>query len=105
MDLAGKKLGLLLSAPPESPGFHHCAGLAEAALNAGIHVFCYCIDDGVCAARAPRFQALRQKGMKLHVCAFGAEKRGIPMDDSAVFSGLTIVSDLIANTDRFLSFN
>ena len=29
----------------------------------------------------------------------------LPLRDQAVFAGLTVVSDLIASTDRFVSFN
>ncbi len=105
VDLQDKKLGLLLSAAPDQPNFNHGIRLAETALAAGVDVYCYCIDDGVAGIRDQRVQALRDRGMKLHVCAMGAEKRGLPLDDSAVFSGLTVVSDLIANTDRFVSFN
>ncbi len=105
MDLSNKKLGLLISAAPNQPNFNHGVNLAETALAAGFDVYCYCIDDGVAGFRDKRLQSLRNRGMKLHVCAMGAEKRGLAMDESAVFSGLTIVSDLISNTDRFVSFN
>lgn len=101
----GRKLGLLLSAAPDHPGFTHGIRLAQAALAEGVDVYCYCIDEGVPGIHDEQIQSLRRLGMKLHVCALGAERRGIPMDDSATFSGLTVVSDLIANTDRFISFN
>jgi len=105
VELRDKKLGLLISAAPDKPNFNHGVKLAETALASGVDVYCYCIDDGVSGIRDERIQSLRGRGMKLHVCALGAEKRGLTMDDSAVFSGLTVVSDLIANTDRFVSFN
>ncbi|MFT4587131.1 MAG: sulfur relay (sulfurtransferase) complex TusBCD TusD component (DsrE family) [Candidatus Binatia bacterium] len=105
MELRGKKLGLMVSVPPGKTNFDHCLRLAETALNENVDVYFYCIDDGVEAIRDPRIQRLRERGLKLHVCAFGAERRGIPLDDSATFSGLTVVSDLIASTDRFVSFN
>ena len=105
MELRDKKMGLLISAAPDKPNFNHGVKLAETALASGVDVYCYCIDDGVSGIRDERIQSLRDRGMKLHVCALGAEKRGLTMDDSAVFSGLTVVSDLIANTDRFVSFN
>jgi hypothetical protein len=28
----------------------------------------------------------------------------VPLDDRATFGGLTVVSDLVAGTDRFISF-
>lgn len=103
--MSGKKLGLMLSVPPGKPNFEHGLRLAEAALSENVVVYFYCIDDGVEAIRDERIQRLRQRGLKLHVCAYGAERRGIPMSDLAIFSGLTVVSDLIASTDRFVSFN
>lgn len=95
----------MVSVPPGQANFDHSLRLAETALNANVVVYFYCIDDGVAAIRDPRIQRLRQRGLRLHVCAFGAERRGIAIDDSATFSGLTVVSDLIASTDRFVSFN
>src|ERR1700722_12047115 len=43
VSLRGKKLGILLSAPPDRPGFQHGLGLAEAALSVGVEVYLYCI--------------------------------------------------------------
>ena len=105
MELREKKLGLMMSAPPGQPNFEHGLRLAETAMDENLTVYFYCIDDGVEAIRDDRIQSLRERGMKLHVCAYGAERRGLPLDDSATFSGLTVVCDLIASTDRFVSFN
>ena len=38
-------------------------------------------------------------------CAYGAQQRGLPIDDRAAYAGLTVVSDLMSATDRFVSFN
>jgi hypothetical protein len=32
-------------------------------------------------------------------------QRKLPLDDSPVFSGLSVLSDIMADTDRFESFN
>ena len=50
-------------------------------------------------------QALRPRGLKLYACAYGAHRRNLPVDDRAFYAGLTVVSDLISATDRFVSFN
>lgn len=94
-----------MSVSPGKPNFEHGIRLAETALSEEVDVYFYCIDDGVEAILDERIQQLRQRGLKLHVCAYGAERRGIPLSDLATFSGLTVVSDLIASTDRFVSFN
>jgi predicted peroxiredoxin len=103
--LRGKKLGLLLSIPPDHPGFLHGVRLAETALAQGVEVYLYCIDDAVSGVGDPRLQALKQSGLKLFACAYGAQRRNMAMNEQAVFAGLTVVSDLIAGTDCFVSFN
>lgn len=103
--LNGKKLGLLVSTFPDQPGFNHALGLAEAALGRGVDVYLYCIDNAVAGVSDPRLQKLKSEGLKLYACAYAAQRRNIPASDAAIFSGLSIVSDLMTGTDRFLSFN
>jgi hypothetical protein len=103
--LAGKKLGVLLSVAPEHPNFTHCAGLVEAALDRGVDVYLYCIDEAVLGLQNPGLQSMRAQGLKLFACAYSCRRRHIPMTDHATFAGLTIVSDIISGTDRFISFN
>ena len=105
MQLHGKKLGLLLSASPDAASFRHGLRLAETALSQGILVYLYCIDDAVKGLADERLQQIKLQGANVFACAYGAERRGIPLSDLATFAGLTVVSDLIASTDRFLSFN
>ena len=100
-----KKLGILISAPPEAPAFLHGVRFAAAALQAGCSVYLYCIDSAVAGVGHPELQALRPQGLKFFACAYGAHHHGVPVDDRATFAGLTVVSDLIASTDRFVSFN
>ncbi len=104
MAVPGKRLGLLLSTRPETPSFRHAARLAEAALNGGLTVYLYCIDDAVWGLSDPQLQRLKEQGAILYACAYGAQKRNIPRSDQAVFAGLSIVSDLISATDRFMAF-
>jgi len=105
MSLPGKKLGLLVSASPDAPNFCHGLKLAEAAIDAGVTVYLYCIDDAVSGVGDTRLQSLKARGLNLYACAYGAQRRNIPVNDSAVFAGLTVVSDILGGTDRFLSFN
>lgn len=103
--LRGRKLGILLSTRPELPSFRHGVRLAGAALAAGVDVYLYCIDDGVAGVRDAELQSLKASGLKLYACAYGAQRRRIPVDDAAAFAGLTVVNDLVAGTDRFVAFN
>jgi sulfur relay (sulfurtransferase) complex TusBCD TusD component (DsrE family) len=102
--LHGKKLGLLLTTPPGTPGFQHGVKLAEAALAAGAKVYLYCIDEAVTGVTDARLQTLRERGLHLFGCAYAAQRRRLPLTDAAAFGGLGVLSDLVAETDRFLSF-
>ena len=103
--LRGKKLGLLISAAPDQPSFQHGLRLAQAAVAQGVEVYIYYLDAAVAGVSRPDVQALKAAGARLFACAYGAQRRELPVTDEAVFAGLTVVSDIIAATDRFLSFN
>lgn len=105
MTLTGKKLGVLLSTPPASANFAPALALISSAVEAGVSVYLYCIDEGVHCVHTPELQALKARGIHLFGCAYGAHRHGVAVDDAAAFSGLTVVSDIIASTDRFVSFN
>jgi sulfur relay (sulfurtransferase) complex TusBCD TusD component (DsrE family) len=105
MLLRGKKLGLLLSTLPNQPGFQHGLRLAAAALQEGVEVYLYCIDEAVLGIDEPHLQSLAARGLKLYVCAHGSQRRGLPQNPNATYAGLALLSDLMAETDRFVSFN
>lgn len=107
MDLAKKKLGLLLSTSPDHPNLDTAVGLSEAARDRGADVYLYLIDDGVRALDDPRIRALPQRGVKLFVCAYGCQKRRIPLKDAetVTYCGLVVLTDLINGTDRFIALN
>lgn len=105
MSLREKKLGLLLSTRPAEPNFRHGVNLAEAALAAGLKVYLYCIDEAVLGLGDAQLQSLKARGLNLYACAYGAQRRSVPVSDLAVFAGLGVVNDLMTGTDRFLSFN
>src|SRR3954453_19098870 len=105
MPIAGKKLGLLLSVAPDKPNFRHAIALASAAVKRGVQVYFYCIDDAVAGLDDKALQELKAGGVNLFACAYGAQKRNLSLGELATFAGLSTVSDLIANTDRFVSFN
>ena len=100
-----KKLGILVSCGPAHRNFAHAIGLARAAANRGVQVYLYCIDEAVRGIAREEVQKLKSDGAVLYGCAFSARTRDLPIDDLATYSGLTVVSDLMASTDRFVSFN
>ena len=103
-DLAGKKLGVLLTTPPTHPDFRPAVALMNSALDAGVRVYLYCVDEGVHAVFTPELQAIKARGASLFGCAYGAGRRNIQLDDSAAWSGLTVLADVVGSTDRFVSF-
>ena len=105
MTLRGKKLGILLSTRPDEPAFGHGISLAGTALAQGVDVYLYCIDDAVLGVGDTRLQTLKDQGLKLFACAYGAQRRHVAISNAATFAGLTVVSDLVCGTDRFVSFN
>ena len=100
-----KKLGLLLSTPPENKNLKTVVSLAKEARRRKLEVYLYLVDDGVKNLDRPEIDALSQEGVKLFLCAYGAQRRGIPNSDKAVFCGLVVLSDLVKGCDRFVTFN
>ncbi|HUO62374.1 MAG TPA: hypothetical protein VMT97_01630 [Terriglobales bacterium] len=105
MDPAKRKLGLMVSTAPDHPNLATALGLATAALDRGGEVYLYLIDDGVAAIEDPRVQALGGRGARLFVCAFGCQKRRLPLSERATNCGLVVLTDVINGTDRFVSLN
>ena len=100
-----KKLGMMLSTPPEHINLNTVLEISKEALNRHYDVYLYLIDEGTRALEDPRLHDLKVLGLKLFVCAYGAQRHGIDPSDQAVFSGLVVLSDLVKGCDRFLSFN
>jgi sulfur relay (sulfurtransferase) complex TusBCD TusD component (DsrE family) len=108
MDLAKKKFGLLLSTGPERPAnLETAAGLSEAALARGAHLYLYLIDDGVRALDDPRIGGLPERGARVFVCAYGCQKRSLPLAhaERVTYCGLVVLTDLINGTERFVALN
>ena len=100
-----KKLGIMLSTPPEHKNRKMVAFLANEAVQQGIETYIYLIDDGVYNIDHPEMNALENCGVKLFACAYGAQQRGISLNNKAVFAGLAVLSDIIKGCDRFVTLN
>ena len=107
MDLAKRKLGLLLSTKPEHRNLDNALRLSHAALDRGADVYLYLIDDAVLAKDRPEVRELAQRGAKLFVCAYGCQKRNVPLSDPDRFNycGLVVLTDLINGCERFFALN
>ena len=104
MKLQGRKLGIMIGALPGSQNFHHGSELAREALNRGVEVYLYFIDEAVRGVELDRVQTLKSRGVKLFACAYSLQKRQLPLSENATMAGLTILNDVISSTDRFVSF-
>lgn len=95
----------MVSTAPDHRNLERALGLSGAALDRGAEVYLYLIDDAVAAVEDARLQALAGRGLKLFVCAYGCQKRGLPLSDKATNCGLVVLTDLINGTDRFIALN
>jgi hypothetical protein len=97
----------MLSTGLDHPNLATALGLAEAALARGDELYLYLIDEGVRALADPRVRDLRGRGTRLFACAYGCQKRRIPLEDGSdvTYCGLVVLTDLINGTDRFLALN
>lgn len=104
-DKPRRKLGVLISVGPDHPNFGHGTRLAAAAMQTGIEVYLYCLDDAVLGINDNQLQSMRCAGLRLFGCEFARRNRKLPPDENAIYGGLTMLSDLAGATDRFISFN
>jgi len=107
VDLAKKKLGLMLSTAPGHPNLETAVALAEDALRRGVDLYLYLIDDAVRALGDARVRRLPARGAKLFACAYGCQRRGIPLEelDGVTYCGLVVLADVLTGTDRFVALN
>lgn len=105
--MAVRRLGLLLSTPPSHPSVETVVQLAQAALQRGVDVYLYLIDEGVKTVMDQRYLSLVNAGAKMSVCAYGCQQHGVPtvtVDSRISLSGLVVLSGIIDGCDRFLAF-
>jgi len=98
-----KKLGILLSTPPEEKNISIVIALSIEARRQGIDLYLYLIDEGVKYLEGSEIEVLKEEGVRLFLCAYSAQRRSIPQCDKAVFGGLVVLSDLVKGCDRFIS--
>ncbi|MBI4013645.1 MAG: DsrE family protein [Candidatus Rokubacteria bacterium] len=103
--MKGRKLGILLSTKPAHPNLETCLGLGRAALERGADLYLYLVDDGVANIDDERILGLGGRGAKLFVCAYGCQRRRLPITDKATYCGLVVLTDLINGCDRFVALN
>lgn len=95
----------MVSAAPGSPAFLQGLDRAAAHAQASDQVYLYCIDSAVEGLGNPQVAILKTAGVHLYACAYSLQRRGIVASSDATLSGLTMLSDILASTDEFHSFN
>jgi len=97
----------MMSTAPEHPNLETALHLSGAALDRGVGLYLYLIDDAVAALADPRVRELPRRGAKLFGCAYGCQKRRLPLEDveGVTYCGLVVLTDVINNTDRFVALN
>ena len=103
-----KKLGILLSTPPNHPNVETVTRLGEEALASKVDLYVYLIDEGVLNLQNNQLLQLASAGAKLFVCAYGCQKHHMSTEGygkEVNFCGLVILSDIINGCDRFIAFN
>ncbi len=109
------KIGLLLHKSPEHQDAHTVKRLAEGFTDMGHEVRIFLMEDGiynVVVNNSPKrlsagFDVLISKGVKISLCTYTAEIRGLNQPD--LFDGVDFhsqydLSKLVNESDRFLSF-
>ena len=95
----------MISAPGGTAPFQQGIAAAEKALKEGHQVYLYYIDRGVEGLDAARLPQLKEAGAHVYACAYSLQRRGLTPPPEATLSGLTVLSDIMASTDQFQSFN
>ena len=68
-------------------------------------MYLYLIDDGWPPSTTRACSRSAAAALKLFVCAYGCQKRRLPLSDKATNCGLVVLTDLINGTDRFVALN
>lgn len=94
----------MLSTDPANRNLETVIGISRAAIKKEIGVYLYLIDEGVSCINDSRLTDLSKEGLKLFVCAYGAQKKSISPSDIANFGGLAVLAELINACDKFIAF-
>ncbi len=95
--------GFLVIAGPEDPVKPAWISEVKSRLMSGSEVHLYLIDRGVLHMMEDGFFEHFREGLRLYACAYGCRRYEVPLNKPAVFSGLTVLSNLITGCRDFYS--
>ncbi|MBT5928040.1 MAG: DsrE family protein [Verrucomicrobia bacterium] len=101
----GESIGVLIKSTPGSPSFKRGWVLIRMALESGVQVYIYLLDEAVRGVWNTDISSVLKLGGKISVCAFALEQRGIDCHEEMIPSGLTMMSDVLLQSDRAFIFN
>jgi hypothetical protein len=95
--------GFLVIAGPEDPIKPVWISEVKSRLASGSEVHLYLIDRGVLHMMEEGFLEHLREGLILYACAYGCRRYEVPLTKPAVFSGLTVLNNLITGCRDFFS--
>ena len=104
LEFSKKRLGILVSCVPTSASWKHVEGLTLAGLERKVTVFLYFVGPATEHLENPLWADLSAKGVRVYAFGRSVRERRLDVADWVVLSGLSMLSDIVTKTDRFLSF-
>jgi len=102
--LHGKILGILLATSPENSNTKIAGEVVKHALNLGVKVKIFLMDDGIYNLNDKDFQKLIDTGAEVSLCSTNAEKRGIKKADGVNFGSQYDHAEILRDCDKYLGF-
>jgi len=98
------RIGFLVISGPDDPNTPVWKSDVNKGLQEGREVYLYLIDRGVLHMADDRFFESFSAHLRLYACAYGCRRYGVSLAKPAVFSGLAVLSHLLAGCRVFVSF-
>jgi hypothetical protein len=96
------RTAVLVLAGPEDPCTSRWVAGIEEILSTGEEVYLYLVDRGVLHLVEGTFFPGDRENLKLYACAYGARRYHVSFTEPVVFSGLTVLSNLITGCTAFV---
>ena len=101
----GESIGVVIKSTPSSHSFTRGLDLIQMALESEVQVYIYLLDEAVRGVWGTEISSVLKLGGKISVCAFAMEQRGLECPNEIIPSGLTMMSDVLLQSDRAFIFN
>ncbi len=99
-----KTLGILLATGPEKFDKNIVIEITEVALEMGIKVKIFLMDDGIYNLYDEKFTELIEKGADISLCSLNADERKVKDVRNVRFGSQFDHAEIVKNCDRYLGF-